>query len=98
MVSSDKSDFVTRFRDSLRKFHNNSEIAVSCNALDDQEKEFRALCGFSNLQGRYLNQSQNICTEYTEIDSDRFIHVEQDYSTTMLPEFIRAMIATISTF
>ena len=90
--SKNPNDFVTAVRNNLRVAHRNKQIAVSCNAVDDSELKFRKLCGFTNTQGRYLNKSVNVCSELTELDSNRFIHIEQDYSTTLKDEFMKAMI------
>lgn len=51
---------------------------VSCNDPSDIEKGFRELCGHTNLQGRFLNGSDNACDEGGEFTSDKFLHVSQE--------------------
>jgi 3-polyprenyl-4-hydroxybenzoate decarboxylase len=96
--SQNENDFVTSVRELLKREHSDPLIAVSCNALDDRERTFRKLCGFTNTQGRYLNESTNICSEYTKIDNDRFLHIEQDYTTSLKPEFMQALINALKRF
>ncbi len=40
----------------------------------------RVLCGTSNVQGRYSNNSPEECTKYSVKDSKRYIHMEQGSS------------------
>jgi hypothetical protein len=60
---------------------------VSCNDANDDRYPYRRLCGFTNVQGRSLNGSLNVCGMSTHAPSGRFIHLEQTWD--VLGEFER---------
>lgn len=69
-----------RLRNRIRKNVGGIETrAVSCNDATDVEFNYPRLCGFTNVQGRHLNGSADICLESTESASGRFIHIEQTW-------------------
>lgn len=52
---------------------------VSCNDPNDKQYDYRKLCGFTNVQGRYANASTDICLENSYQSSQRFLHIEQTW-------------------
>lgn len=69
----------TRLRASLGKLPLEPGAVVSCNLPSDSQYEFRKLCGFTNVQGRFSNESTDICSTSAEIATGRFVHIEQDW-------------------
>jgi len=51
---------------------------VSCELPEDAGFGFRKLCGYTNIQGRLVNGSANVCTKGATSGTGRFIHLEQD--------------------
>jgi hypothetical protein len=69
-----------RLRDRLRtELGGNFGAVVSCNDPEDDQYDFRKLCGFTNVQGRALNSSPDICLQSSQGSSGRFLHVEQSW-------------------
>lgn len=62
-----------------RELGGQPELAVSCNDKEDRKYRFRKLCGFTNVQGRSLNRSADVCTQNALSSSGRFLHVEQTW-------------------
>lgn len=71
------SSVSVKVRDALNaKLGNAQERAFSCNDPNDQGK-YRPLCGTTNVQGRFDNQSPNACGAPATNASGRFVHLEQ---------------------
>lgn len=61
----------------IKEFPN--ETVTICNRFDSTTAT-NHLCGTTNVQGRFLNDSTKACTASASIASDRFIHLEQNLS------------------
>ena len=70
---------VNRVRDSLRKSLKSSKLATSCQDLQDNRYKYRRVCGHTNIQGRHLNLSPDICHKGTFTTTNRFLHIEQQW-------------------
>jgi hypothetical protein len=67
-----------RLRDRLRVLLDGGDArAVACDDPDDRRFGFARLCGATNVQGRHLNGSADICRQSVEQASGRFLHIEQ---------------------
>jgi hypothetical protein len=66
-----------RVRDSIRSWFGKPKRAVSCQDPEDERFDYRTLCARTNVQGRTLNGSKNICESASDSASGRFLHVEQ---------------------
>lgn len=53
---------------------------VSCDLAEDSQYQARRLCGYTNVQGRHVNQDEDVCVGSAESGSDLFVHIEQDWS------------------
>jgi len=53
------------------------EEVTSCNAWEGAVLDAH-LCGTTNTQGRYVNDSEDACTESSTTPSHRFVHLEQN--------------------
>ncbi|MEQ9557163.1 MAG: hypothetical protein RIG67_15450 [Rhodospirillales bacterium] len=73
------SDRLTRrLRDRLRALLDAGDArAVACDDPDDRRFGFARLCGATNVQGRHLNGSTDVCRQGVEQASGRFLHIEQ---------------------
>ena len=72
------SILVSRVRDHIRsQFDGAPEKAISCQDPQDKRYSKRRLCALTNVQGRHLNGSPNVCKRSSSISSGRFLHVEQ---------------------
>lgn len=67
-----------RVRDALRASLGRDR-AVSCQDPADRDIETRWLCATTNVQGRDLNGSGEICRDRAPRPSGRFLHIEQTY-------------------
>jgi hypothetical protein len=74
-------------RGALRARLGEGPAVVSCNDANDDRYPYRRLCGFTNVQGRSLDGSLNVCGMSTHAPSGRFIHLEQTWD--VLGEFER---------
>ncbi len=72
-------DLTERVRDRIRVRLGADDKAVSCQDPEDARYSFRALCSRSNVQGRMLNGSSNVCEKSTQTASGRFLHIEQSW-------------------
>lgn len=70
----------TRLRSSLGRLPVPAGTVVSCNLPSDEVFGYRKLCGFTNVQGRFINRSVDICSASTETTTGRFVHIEQDWT------------------
>jgi hypothetical protein len=70
----------TRLRAYLGQLPLSPGTVVSCNLPSDEVFGYRKLCGFTNVQGRLVNGSADICSTSTEAATGRFVHLEQDWS------------------
>lgn len=68
-----------RVRDRIRTRLGGAEKAVSCQDPADSKYSFRRLCAQTNVQGRALNGSADICRSNAAVASGRFLHVEQSW-------------------
>jgi hypothetical protein len=67
-----------RLRDALRaRLGAGDARAVACDDPSDRQYGYARLCAATNVQGRHLNGSGNICRESVEQGSGRFLHIEQ---------------------
>jgi hypothetical protein len=66
------ADNVATFRDFL--FNEDNTLTFKIAHLDNWTR----LVGFTNTQGRYINQSSDPCTSSATMTADRFVHVEQE--------------------
>jgi len=66
------TDVVATFRDAL--FSHDNTLTFKIAHLDSWTR----LVGFTNTQGRYINQSSDPCSSSANTTADRFIHVEQE--------------------
>ena len=66
------ADNVVAFKDQL--FLQDNTLTFKIAHVDNWTR----LVGFTNTQGRYINQSTNPCNSSATMTSDRFIHVEQE--------------------
>ncbi|MBK19733.1 MAG: hypothetical protein CMM52_12945 [Rhodospirillaceae bacterium] len=73
------SGIAGRVRDELRKALGSQAVATSCQDTDDDVFGYRKLCARTNVQGRYLNGSKNICRKSAKMPSGRFLHIEQQW-------------------
>lgn len=74
-----QSSPATKLRYSLAKrFGSNGEV-VSCDLPGDRKYEARKLCGYTNIQGRYINGDSDVCKVSQTTGTNRFIHIEQDW-------------------
>ncbi len=64
-------------RDAVRTYFGRKDRAVSCQDPEDKQYDYRPLCARTNVQGRYLNGSADICDASAKVASGRFLHVEQ---------------------
>ncbi len=69
-----------RTRDEIRKKLGQPELAVSCQDTEDDKYDYRKLCARTNVQGRQLNGSSNVCRKSANKASGRFLHIEQQWS------------------
>jgi len=70
----------TRLRQALGTTIAQSGLIVSCNFPGDATFKFRPLCGYTNVQGRYVNGGSDACRASGEQGAGRFIHIEQDWN------------------
>ena len=68
-----------RLRDGVRTRLARPERAVSCHDPLDDKYRYRKLCARTNVQGRALNGSIDICRVNAAGSSERFLHVEQSW-------------------
>lgn len=69
-----------RLRDEFRsRIHDRSALAVSCNDKRDDHLRYQPLCGSTNVQGRLVNSSSDICHKSAEVPTGRFLHLEQTW-------------------
>ena len=67
-----------RLRDALRETLGEGDArAVACDDSDDRRFGFQRLCAATNVQGRHLNGSDDLCRQSVARGSGRFIHIEQ---------------------
>jgi hypothetical protein len=71
---------VGRIRDRIRSTLDDGAAAVDCQDPDDRRIRFPRLCARTNVQGRALNGSNDICRRNAPVPSGRFLHIEQDWS------------------
>jgi len=71
---------VAKVRDNIRKSLILSKVATSCQDYQDDKFKYRQVCGRTNLQGRQLNGSTDICHKNAFKSSGRFLHIEQQWS------------------
>lgn len=62
---------------------------TACNEGAGVPRELH-LCGGTNVQGRYVNESPDACTEGAPAATDRFIHMEQSRAVRDDPDRVRA--------
>jgi len=70
----------TKLRLALDKNATHPGMVVSCNWPADDVYSYRKLCGYTNVQGRQVNGSTDVCRASVDKASGRFIHLEQDRS------------------
>lgn len=70
----------TKFRLGLDSLMTPPGTAVSCNWPSDAAYNHRPLCGYTNVQGRHVNGDADACRDSMDQGTDRFIHLEQDWS------------------
>lgn len=70
----------TKFRAALNQSIAQPGAVVSCNLPADAVYAFRKLCGYTNVQGRYVNGDADACRVSVDQGTGRFIHMEQDWS------------------
>lgn len=68
-----------RLRDAIRLRLDDPASAVSCQDPADKKYDYRPLCARTNVQGRDLNGSQDVCGSDAIGSSGRFIHAEQQW-------------------
>ncbi len=67
-----------RIRDKVRfGWGNSGGYVVSCQGADDGAVAYQNLCGTTNVQGRFLNQSPDACDSVATRSSGRFVHIAQ---------------------
>jgi len=69
-----------KVRDRIRESLGQSKLATSCQDLRDNRYKYRRVCGRTNIQGRQLNGSADICHKSVKASSGRFLHIEQQWS------------------
>lgn len=69
----------TQLRLALNDYFNRPGSIISCNLPSDDHFEHRPLCGFTNIQGRYVNKDEDVCQGDTKTGTGLFIHFEQDW-------------------
>lgn len=70
----------TKLRLALSKAATHAGMIVSCNWPEDEKYGFRKLCGYTNVQGRHVNNSADVCRASVDNATGRFVHLEQDWS------------------
>lgn len=68
------SDYAVQLKDALFMQDNSLTFKVA------HQDDWTRLVGFTNTQGRYINQSTNPCNTSAIISSGRFVHLEQEKS------------------
>ena len=79
------TSIVGRLRESIRATLGRRDRVISCQDEADKDIDTRRLCATTNVQGRRLNGSADICNRKTENSSGRFIHIEQVYHEVRRP-------------
>ncbi len=70
----------TKLRLALDKAATHAGMIVSCNWPGDDRYGYRKLCGYTNVQGRHVNNSADVCRASVDKATGRFVHLEQDRS------------------
>jgi hypothetical protein len=70
----------TKLRTILNRWITRPGAVVSCNLPADAVYEYRKLCGYTNVQGRYVNGDSDACRVSVDRGTGRFVHMEQDWS------------------
>lgn len=68
-------DYLSTLRQELRKQDNSLTFRLS-----HVDEEWTRLLGFTNTQGRYINESSNSCSENATLSAGRFMHIEQEFT------------------
>ncbi|MGE0034028.1 MAG: hypothetical protein AB7S93_00140 [Xanthobacteraceae bacterium] len=76
----DAQTVATKLRLALERPMGEPGRVVSCNLPADAAYKYRALCGFTNVQGREINGDADACRGSVDNGTGRFIHLEQDWS------------------
>ncbi len=71
-----------------------AERVSTCNDYPGADFETR-LCGRTNVQGRYLNGADQVCTQSASTSSGRFLHLEQSRDVRGRPEEILAALRAL---
>lgn len=71
--------FTGKVRDGIRDWFGKPERAVSCQDPEDKRFDYRTLCARTNVQGRDLNGSPDVCLKSSDTATGRFLHVEQSW-------------------
>lgn len=69
----------TRFRFALAERFGEEGEVVSCDLSEDLKYDARRLCGYTNIQGRFVNGDVDVCRDSQTEGTNRFIHIEQDW-------------------
>jgi hypothetical protein len=69
----------TKLRLALAPTFNPPGTVVDCNYRPDDAFNYRKLCGYTNVQGRYINGAVDTCHKSVDSGTGRFIHMEQDW-------------------
>ena len=84
-INEDDNSIVGRLRDRMRALLGRHDRVISCHDKIDKDIKTRRLCGTTNVQGRHLNGSIDICRRKTGYSSGRFIHIEQVFHEVRHP-------------
>lgn len=75
----DHATAATQLRLALADFFQRPGAIINCNWPADDQFQHRPLCGYTNIQGRFVNKDTDVCHDSTKTGTGLFIHLEQNW-------------------